>query len=75
MLAQRLVHVANKVLVRDIADHEAAFVQDAQDAFGLVLNQLADDAIVKELDICPGDAFRLILLLRFGGEGGQFGRV
>jgi hypothetical protein len=43
--------------------HQTLFIQDAKDTSPLPFNQLADDAVVKELDVCPGDAFRTVFFL------------
>lgn len=56
-------------LISNFTDIQASFVHDSNDAFVSLLNEFADDLIVKVVDSLPGDSFPLVLfLLAFENE-------
>lgn len=63
VLRQLLVHRLQEHLVVDLADVQARFVHDRDDALVRRLDQVADDLIVEVLDVGPRDAFSLVFLL------------
>ena len=60
---QLVVHRFQKHLVGDSSDIEAGFVQDGDDAFVGLLDQVANDAVVEVLDVLPRDSLPQVLFL------------
>jgi len=63
MFAQFTVKCFKEHFVSDFANVHAGIVQDCNDPLVLLLHKVHDDLIVEVIDVLPGDALPLVLLL------------
>ena len=63
MFRQLAVEYGQEDLVSDFAHTHAGLVEHREDSFALLFHQIYDDAIVEVVNVFPGDAFFLVLLL------------